>query len=192
MAAAALVAVACQPVHTSIVAAPPPPGDRDPQLQVNFVMAHLDKLDAVAAALPGDDGRQFCSLMRNDLEEMIPIFQRLGGSYADDAFQERIAVLAACRDQLAAMTDASDSDPTTTTAMLIAAQILHQIAASQPVDDPALFRAVQDCDQVNQSLDDYQGVLHRAAVGRSARQIVAALRIAAADFAKPFAAGARP
>jgi len=191
-AAVALIAAACQPAPTIVPAPPPPRVALDPQLRANFVTAHVDRLDGLAAALPGRDAAEFRSLMQGDIDEMIQIFQRLVGPSADGQFEQRIAVLASCRDGLAAMTDQSNSDPTTTTAMLIAAQILHGIAASQPADDPALFRAVGDCDQVNQSLDDYQGVLHQAAVGRSARQIVTALRRAAADYAKSFAPATRP
>jgi len=192
LAAAALIAVACQPAPTVVPAPPPPRVALDPQLQVNFVTAHVDRLDSVAAALPGQDERQFRTLMQGDIDEMMQVFQRLTGDAADGEFEQRMAVLASCRDRLAAMTDDSNSDATTTTAMLMAAQILHTIAARQPVDDPALFRAVLDCDQINQDLDIYQGALHRAAVGRSARQIVAALRRAAADYTKSFAPATRP
>jgi hypothetical protein len=175
LAAALLVAVACQPARQSVEPAPPPPQSNfDPQVRANFVASHMDTLAAAAAALPGADERQFRSLMHDVLGEMI-----------------RIAVLSSCRDKLAALTDESNSDAVTTTALLTATRILHGIAERQPVDDPALFRAVLDCDEVNRNLDDYQGALHRVAVGVSARKVVVAMRQAAADYAKTLAPSQR-
>jgi hypothetical protein len=76
--------------------------------------------------------------------------------------------------------------------MLTATKILHGIAAREPTVDSELFTDVLDCDHVNERLDDYQGALHRAAVGRSARQIVAALRRAGMDYARMVPATTRP
>jgi hypothetical protein len=188
--AAAMVAAACQPVHPTVVVAPPPPSSANvgTQVRVNFLESHMDNLAAVATALPGSDEREFRSLMHDELNEMTQIFPVLAGPGVDDEFQQQIAVLADCRDRLAGMTDESNSDAATTSAIVTATQILHGIAQHQPVDDRELFGDVLDCDQVNGRLDGYQGVLHRAAVGRSARQIVAAMKQAAADYVKEFAA----
>jgi hypothetical protein len=186
--AAALMASACQPAQPKIVPAPPPPSaNLDTQVQVNFLASHMDNLAAIATGLPGDSDAQFRSLMHNELDEWITVFPVLVGPDADFQFRQQIAELADCRDRLAAMPEGSNSDAATSAAVRTATQILHGIAQRQPVVDHELFTDVLNCDDVNQRLDVYQGALHNAAVGSCVRQVVTALKRAAAIYDKTYA-----